>query len=986
MPPSARVAVRIWDASNRYGACRVFVQRTLFRGAVAPLVVLVVLLLAGLSAGPGSPGSRAIGPVSSALSRMSETSVARTSGPILSAGTPVGPIGGRLFTVRSELPSGTSNSVTGLAVDPATGLVYASNEFAATITVFNETTGAVVQVQPVGSDASGNYPAGVLLDAVGHRLFVSISTRFSTPGAGGWLLVLNESTLAVEANISFSVSPKPPFEPTFIAYDPPTDQVFVENATMGIVAAVSLASGAVTGYLICPLATCAEHPYGLVDVPQFHTLVVPTCAKALWLVNTSNDSTRALISGPSNGALMAWTAFDSADQIMWVENYSYYGSVGTFLGYNLSTLALVADAPGAPARESGMAYDPVDNLLVTTDIDEPEAIATYDATTGALVASSEAKNLTGHPFLALAVDPRTGRAIAGGPSNDTTIAFALPSLAVDQVYSSFPLTQTAAATDPTDGNLLITGLDPNTVTAQNESTGATAWVATLPETADPVGVVYDADTASVYVADASSASIFAYDATTGAYQTTYALGTVPSGVCALAADPAKALLYVGSTDPAEIVAFNLTLGMVVGTFVLTSYSPCRLAVDAMNHELFVLATPGTSDLFVLAPDPGGLITERATWSVPSSAVDLAVTDSGTAYVLTNSGNELVTLTQPNGAAGPSLNLSATPASAVALDPIDGLLFLSASAGSSVDVVGTSPSSLSIDGGLTAPNTVGPVAFDPASGVLVAATLDTGQLLVATLVAVPSSPTALSVTPGNDTIAATWGAPTSSGPDPVVGYTVAAHPSSAAGVLVSENVTGLSGSLAGLLDGVPYNLTVTAVSAAGVSTSFASLPATPAGVPYPPTNVTVDATTANSLTIDWAAPASDDGAAITGYVVSYAPASGGSSLTLNISNTTSIVVGGLAPQTRYSVSIVAENSVGTGRASTTVTASTGAPPSSIGLYVELAVVVVVVALVVVALWSRSRRRGVGPAPASPSAGSGEAADAPPAEGGGSRPAS
>jgi len=923
---------------------------------LAALVIAAVPIAATNHARPGGTSSE--GPTAAVAGASFHP--AGTASPPLA---PIGPIGGRLFAVQNGLPSGTSNSVTGLAVDPATGSVFAADQFAAAITVFNESTGVVEQVQPIATTASGDYPAGVQIDLAHHRLFVSISTRFTVQGTGGWLLVLNESTLATEANISFAAAPEHPFEPTYLAYDGPTGQLFVENATMGIVAIVDLATSSVTKFLQCPQIGCAQHPYGLVDVPSYHTLVVPTCTKALWLVNTSNDSTRALLAGPSNGALMAWTAFDSFDQTMWVENYSYYGSVGTFLGYNLTTLALVADVPGAPPRESGMSYEPLDNLLVTTNVVGSEQIETYNATTGAPVATSGSSSTSGHPFLALTVDPRTGVAIAGGPSNGTTIAFALPSLSIDRIYSSFPLAQTATTTDPADGNLLITSTDPNELRAESEADGATAWVATMATSAQPVGAAYDGLTGSVYVADATSASLFSYDAATGAYESTYSLGTTPPGVCALAIDPVKALIYIGSSAPAEIIVFNITLGTVVGTFILLGYSPCRLAVDTASHELFVLATPGTAGLFVLAPDPGGLMTQRASWLLPPSPLDLAVSPSGTVYLLANSGTELATLTQPDGVITRTLDLSGSPASALAFDPTDGLLFLAAIGTSTVEVVGAA--GLALDGTLAAPNTVGPLSFDNASGILVAATAASGQVMIATLVPVPSSPIDLVATPGNDSLSATWGAPVSSGADPVLDYALAARAVSANGTPGLANVTGLTGTVSNLTDGVRYNLTVAAVSAAGASTTRAVANGTPVGIPYPPTLVAVNATGTRSITIDWSAPASDDGAPVFDYVVHYVPTAGGTALTVDAGNTTSIAIAGLTPQTGYSIYVTAENSVGFGHPSATVLASTGTTPSTLSTQLlELggvaAVVLVVVAVVV--LWSRSRRR---PTPSTPS---------------------
>ncbi|MCI4361169.1 MAG: hypothetical protein L3J91_05650, partial [Thermoplasmata archaeon] len=233
--------------------------RWLGGASLAILLVLVLLLTAAPPTGSPRPGPAMA--FASLVGSSTSAPSARTHAP-LAVSTASLAVGGRVFSEQSSLPYGSTNSVTGLAVDPASGTVFAANEFAGTITTFSETTGVVEQSQPIASFAQGSFPSGILLDAGHQRLFVSISTRFSTPGAGGWVLVLNESTLTTEANLTFAAPPTTPFEPTFLALDASTDQLFVENATHGEVAFIDLATGSVTKYLLCPVVLCAEHPYG----------------------------------------------------------------------------------------------------------------------------------------------------------------------------------------------------------------------------------------------------------------------------------------------------------------------------------------------------------------------------------------------------------------------------------------------------------------------------------------------------------------------------------------------------------------------------------------------------------------------------------------------------------------------------------------------------------------------------------------------------
>jgi DNA-binding beta-propeller fold protein YncE len=923
----------------------------MLRASTAILVVVVLLIS---SHPPGAPLAGTSRPSSP------------PAGHVAAASTPVGPIGGRLFDVQTTLPDGDSNSVTGLAVDPGTGTVYAANELAGTVTAFNESTGAIEQSRTLATFAAGSFPAGLLLDALHHRVFVSVSTRFNIPSGAGWLLVLNESDLSTELNVSLAGSPFPPFEPTYLAYDDPTDQLFVENSTAGLLAVVDLGAGSVTKFLACPVADCAEHGYGLLDLPQFHTLVVPTCAQALWFVNVSNDSTRTLLSGPSGAALMAWVAFDTVDQVLWVENYSYFGAIGSFLGYNVSTLALLADVPGAPPRETGMGYDPLDNLLVTTNINGSHEIATYRGTDAGLVASSGINGSVSDPFLTLTVDPVTHRAIAGGPGNWSTVAYQLPTLAVDRVYPSFPLSQDAVTTDPAHGTFVVASASPNTLRAVSEQNASPRWQVALPATAAPVGVAVDGATDRVFVADASNGTLLAYDAGSGAYLATAMLGVPAGGVCALLSDPSLGLLFVGSTQPAEVLAFQVSTSQVIGTYPMGGQVPCRLSIDPSDQDLVILSTTATGSLFDVVPTAAGLFTPRSAATVGPSPVDLAIDRTGAVYLLANSGVEVDRFANTSAAAAARANLTGSPSSELALDPTDGLLFLGATHTGTIDIL--QASSLAPVGQFSLPGIVGPLTFDTLAEIFVAPTSATGQVLLATAVPVPSSPTALVATAGNTSISLGWAAPTSSGPDPLTGYQVVLARPGAGGTMLDLNGSSLSTEFSNLTNGIAYNVSVAGFSAAGVGTSVATATVTPAGVPFPPTNLSVSALGPTELTLNWSPPATDDGAPITQYVLHYAPFNGGPAAILGVGIELGAVLPGLDSGTNYSVYVTATNAVGDSHASAAVhaTTTTIAPTgSALLLWVGGALAVIAIVAALGFVWFRRRRAGKNEA--TPSAG-------------------
>jgi FtsP/CotA-like multicopper oxidase with cupredoxin domain len=359
--------------------------------------------------------------------------------------------------------------------------------------------------------------------------------------------------------------------------------------------------------------------------------------------------------------------------------------------------------------------------------------------------------------------------------------------------------------------------------------------------------------------------------------------------------------------------------------------------DASAIVSFASPTSGSGTLSIISytvtASPGGI-----TASGPASPIKISGLTNGTAYTFT------VTATNNAPATGPaSLPSNSVTPNVVPAAPIMGF----ATAGNAqatvyfappasnggtpiLDYTVTSSSGNFTATGAGSPLTVVGLTNATAYSFTVTARNALGSSLASapsnTVVpgSVPGAPTAVTAVPGNGQATVSFTAPASNGGSPIVIYTVTA---SGGGGQIGTGATSPI-MVTGLTNGTSYTFTVTAWNVNGSGPASAPSPSIlVATVPGAPTAVTAVAGN-GTATVNFTAPASNGGSAITLYTVTSTPG--------NITATgaaSPISVPGLTNNTDYTFTVTATNVMGTGPASSasnSVTPTATVPARPTGL--------------------------------------------------------
>lgn len=195
-----------------------------------------------------------------------------------------------------------------------------------------------------------------------------------------------------------------------------------------------------------------------------------------------------------------------------------------------------------------------------------------------------------------------------------------------------------------------------------------------------------------------------------------------------------------------------------------------------------------------------------------------------------------------------------------------------------------------------------------------ASADSNSVTPAGITTIPGAPTAVTATEGDRQATVGFNAPVSNGGKTITGYTVTSSPG---GITATGSTSPIT--VTGLTNGTSYTFTVFATNDVGPGAPSAhSNSIIPAQVPGAP--VIGSATAGNhQATVSFAAPASDGGSAITGYLVTSNDGIAGAG------TSSPITVSGLANGTGYTFTVRALNAVGAGPASAASNSVTPAIP-------------------------------------------------------------
>ena len=184
----------------------------------------------------------------------------------------------------------------------------------------------------------------------------------------------------------------------------------------------------------------------------------------------------------------------------------------------------------------------------------------------------------------------------------------------------------------------------------------------------------------------------------------------------------------------------------------------------------------------------------------------------------------------------------------------------------------------------------------------------------TSVDVAAAPTGLTLTPGEESIALTWTAPTNTGGETITAYVIEYRTAGATEWIRRDHASvTTSATIPNLTAGIEYEVQVAAVTSNGVGAFTAAAMATaqgPPDTPAPPSlriDIAADAATLSAGEVYWTEP-SDNGGGITSYDLQYRESGTAAWTTLNTTNTT-VPLSGFSLHDVYEARVRANNAHG-----------------------------------------------------------------------------
>lgn len=453
--------------------------------------------------------------------------------------------------------------------------------------------------------------------------------------------VLNESTLVLFNNTAVpgDFYSRPAGEPSLEAFDPETNEVFVENFYYGVLDVISGSSDQVVATI-----PTGEYPNSLAYDPVNNNVYYGLqTADEVGVANASTDLVQRVV-GIGFEPLAIGADPVSGDVFVTGINSTDTAYVAVLSG---SSGVLVTSFPFGPDRfpvagPNGIAYDPANGdfyvpsipvgspaatrgNLTRIDAASPDVVGNISLSfepSSILYSSSNQDFYVGNESgsnLAL-FDPVTAsvtRSI-GLPDIPSILAYdsddhdlfvgiegnvTVVSTKSNSVVTTFPVTRNPSglAYDSRNRYLYISDYNWNNVSVVNATTYGVVGSTLLG--AYPYNMVYDSANGDLYVGDLESTQLIVVSGSTDRVVGHIPLGTVPYGI---AYDPQTTDLYVDDYYTENVSIVNTSTARVTG-YLPAGTNPWGIAYDASDHDLYV-TNPGSDNITVLNPKTRTVVT------------------------------------------------------------------------------------------------------------------------------------------------------------------------------------------------------------------------------------------------------------------------------------------------------------------------------------------------------------------------------------------
>jgi len=403
----------------------------------------------------------------------------------------------------------------------------------------------------------------------------------------------------------------------------------------------------------------------------------------------------------------------------------------------------------------------------------------------------------------------------------------------------------------------------------------------------PYGVGVNPTTNKIYVTNLDSNTVSVIDGSTDTVTNTITVGTGPYGV---GVNPTTNKIYVTNPGSNTVSVIDGLTNNVTST--ITGFSaPGGIAINENTNKIYVANSK--NGMLSVIDGMTNNITNAIFVGNGSSDVRINPISNKIYVIADGSYGSGGTVSVIDGSKDTFMQAIQVPAGPRGIDinPILNKIYVSSYSSKVVSVIdGSSPS--------TSPEPTAPSA---------------PQNLTATLVIAPDNYNYL-----------TWSAPSTDGGSQITNYKIYRST-----VSNGETFLAVSGNGLAYYDYHPannqiYYYKVSAVTSFGESPLSNEISVKGPSPPYPPTGLTANAASPSQINLSWIASANNGGYAITGYMIERSTDNGSTWSTIQLNTdtiSTTYSDTGLVHSTTYTYRVSAINSVGTGQASDTSSATT-----------------------------------------------------------------